>query len=332
MASAQIIKALKISNININEIILGTKKNNKMVQIVYKSAPLVFQSPFMEVTGQLKKTRYPNIYQLDTLFKGDSKNHMQKWYEFIEELETHIVKQVEQNGSKWFQKKEIVIKSLTKEMETDKGTYFIKWPIDLQTNIFVDEYKKQYNPNNLKSNDLIKLIVEISNLWIDDDQVGLAVIVQKILVKPYEEKITSEYIFDENDSDSAEVDDKSNKIISLLATERKTRPVKRIKAGKNPTNTSTNTSTNASANTSTNTANISNRMNENPNSQKNQKHEVPVVPRNKFTKQTNKEPENNKPNPSNAKPQVTVNTLDFFKQLANPDEELFSDLSDDDEE
>jgi len=286
-----------------------------MVQIVYKSAPLVFQTPFMEVTGQLRKTRYPNIYQLDTLFKGDSKNHMQKWYEFIEELETHIVKQVEQNGSKWFQKKEIVIKSLIKEMETDKGIYYIKWPIDLQTNIFVDEYKKQYNPNNLKSNDLIKLIIEISNLWIDDDQVGLAVIVQKILVKPYEEKITSEYIFDENDSDSAEVDDKSNKIISLLATERKTRPVKRIKAVQNPAPNKGNGNENP-----------------NPTSQKIPKQEVPVVPRNKFTKQTNKEPENNKPNPSNAKPQVTVNTLDFFKQFANPDEELFSDLSDNDEE
>jgi len=188
---------------------------------------LVCQTPFLEVVGSIKPTAYPTIHQLDTLFKGDSKKKIHAWYEFIENLETHICGQVETNGSDWFTKKRVAVKSLIKDFDNNKNIYYVRWPIDLRTNLFIDDKKKPFNASNLKERDLIKLIVEISNLWIDDDKFGLAVVVQKILVKPYQEKIHPEYIFNESDIDSASESDDNNQeinIISLLATEQKSRP------------------------------------------------------------------------------------------------------------
>ena len=220
MASKQVIKALKISNIKITDLIVGIKKTNKTVPITLNGKPMVFQTPFLEVRGDLRKTPLPNIHQLDTLFKGDTKQKIQQWYQFVEALESHISEQVINNGSKWFTQKNVIIKSLIREVETDKGVFFIKWLIDLQPGMFVDENKKLFDPTCLHDKDLVKLIVEISSLWIDEKQCGLAVIVQKVLVRPYAEKVQSEYIF--NDSDSAsESDEKASHIISLLATEQK---------------------------------------------------------------------------------------------------------------
>lgn len=222
MSNKQVIKAQKISDIKITDIVIGSKKTNKTVPITYngKSKMLVCQTPFLEVKGDLRKTPYPNIYQLDTLFKGDGKLKIHELYQFIEKLETHISEQVMNNGSQWFTQKNIIIKSLIRELDAEKEVYFIKWPINLETNIFVDENKNSFNPSNLKEKDLVKLIIEISNLWVDENQCGLAAHVQKILVKPYSEKLQNEYIFDETDSESAG-DEKENNIISLLATEQK---------------------------------------------------------------------------------------------------------------
>lgn len=218
MAGKQIIKALKISDIKISDIVVSSNKINKVVPITYLGKPLVCQTPFIEVMGKLRETTFPNIFQMDTLFKGDGKQKIHQWYQFIENLETQISDQVMNNGSKWFTQKNVTIKSLIREVEAEKGIFFIKWPIDLQTNIFIDEFKTPLNPANLKEKDLVKMIIEISNLWINENQCGLAVIVQKVMVKPYSEKQQSEYIFDDTDS---EPNEKETNIISLLATEQK---------------------------------------------------------------------------------------------------------------
>ncbi|XWV26521.1 hypothetical protein QJ857_gp0546 [Tupanvirus soda lake] len=226
--STEVIKALRICDINVEEVVIGTKKTNRTVPITYKTKPLVFQTPFLEVKGGLRKTAFPNIYQFDTLFKGDTKQKIHNWYQFIENLETHVSNQVVSNGSSWFTQKDVNIKSLIRELDPSKEIFFLKWPVDLKTNIFVDENKKPFNPVDLKDGDCVKLIVEISDLWISENNCGLAVIVQKILVKQYFEKPQSEYIFNDTDTDSEserELDDDENNIISLLATEQKTRPL-----------------------------------------------------------------------------------------------------------
>lgn len=224
MASKQLIKAIKFSKININDIIVDKKKLNKIVPIKYKNKSLICQTPFMEVRNELRKTIHENIYILDTLFKGDTKKRITAWYEFIENLENHIIEQVETVGLQWFTQKNVMIKSLIKQDEIDKNIYFIKWPINLQNNMFVDENKNTIDPFSIKNKDLVKFIIEISNLWVDDTKFGLAIIIQKVLVKRYTEKIESEYIFDDSESDNECIDDENN-IISLLATEQKPKDI-----------------------------------------------------------------------------------------------------------
>lgn len=222
-SSKQVIKANKIRDIIIDEIIMAPKKIKNKVSITLNGKSPVIQTPFLQVTGTLRKTPVPHIYQMDTLFKGDSDKKMNQWYEFIENLETHITNHIMSIGTSWFTEKNVIIKSLIRENDNDSNIHFIKWPICLTNNIFVDENKKPFDPSEIKDGDLIKLIIEISDLWVQENQCGLAVIVQKILVKPHVEKIESEYIFDDSDSSvsySSDDDNKSN-IISLLATEQK---------------------------------------------------------------------------------------------------------------
>ena len=221
-SSKQVIKANKIGDINIEEIIMASKKIKNKVSITLNENSPVVQTPFLEVTGTLRKTPVPHIYQLDTLFKGDSDRKMNQWYEFIENLETHITNHIMSIGTNWFTQKNVIIKSLIRENENDSNIHFIKWPICLTNNIFIDENKKPFDPSEIKDKDLIKLIIEISDLWVQENQCGLAVIVQKVLVKPHIEKIESEYIFDDSDSSvSYSDDDNKSNIISLLATEQK---------------------------------------------------------------------------------------------------------------
>ena len=212
------IKALKISEIDVNDVIIASAKKNNKVSITYKKNPLVFQTPWLEITAdKLKKTSFPNIFQMDTLFKGDSKQKIHQFYQFIELLETRICEQVEKHGTKWFTQKNIILKALARESETHKGLYYIKWPIELKSNIFVDENNQPLHPSTLKEHDRVKCIVEVSNLWINTNQFGLASVVQKIMVSPPKEKIIPEYMFAKSDSLS---DDNSNEsVISLLATE-----------------------------------------------------------------------------------------------------------------
>lgn len=221
-SSKQVIKASKIGDIIIDEIIMAPKKIKNKVSITLNGKSPVIQTPFLQITGTLRKTPVPHIYQIDTLFRGDSDKKMNQWYEFIENLETHITNHIMSIGTSWFTEKNVIIKSLIRENDNDSNIHFIKWPICLADNMFIDENKKPFDPSEIKDKDLIKLIIEISDLWVQENQCGLAVIVQKVLVKPHVEKIESEYIFDDSDSSvSYSDDDNKSNIISLLATEQK---------------------------------------------------------------------------------------------------------------
>jgi hypothetical protein len=217
----QIIKAMKITDINISNVSISTVKNNKVIPVRLNDEPLIFQTPYLEVADRLRKTTYPTIYQLDTLFKGDSKNKITNFFKFIENLETHICSLIEKNVSELFMQKNIILKTLIHEMSSDKNNYYIEWPICLSTNRFVDDHRLPFDPNNLKNKDLVRFIVEISNLWINNNQFGLAIVVQKINVKPFQVKIEHEYLFDDDTDSDNDYEDVATELISLLATNKK---------------------------------------------------------------------------------------------------------------
>lgn len=225
MANKQVIKASKISDIDVDKINIGLKKINKRVPITLNDTSLVFQTPFLEVTGSIEKTTVQNIFQLITLFKGESKHRVGRFRKFIETLETHISRQITQNGSKWFTQEDVIIKSLIREPDNQK-TEFVKWVFEMKPNMFIDEQKKPIIPDDLKNGDQIKLIVELSDLWINENQCGFVINVQKILVKPHIEKMESEYVFNDTDTDgenSFDENENDSNIVSLLATEQKSK-------------------------------------------------------------------------------------------------------------
>lgn len=213
----QRIKALKISDIDQKKIkLLVTPKKNRKVAIAYDQDPFVFQTPFLEVTvDKLRPTAYPEIYQLDTLFNGDSKSKVDKFYQLIETIESNICAQICKNCAKWFSQKDITFKSLIRESDLNKNMYYVKWPIQFDKDMFISEDGKTFNPKKLKEKDFVKFIVEIPNVWIDEERLGLACIVKKIMVKQPKEKTVNEYIFDTNSSSSEE--ENSNNIISTLS-------------------------------------------------------------------------------------------------------------------
>jgi len=230
------IKASNINDINLKDIVLSKKKKHNKVPIHIKSpdqsdTPLVFQTPYLEVVGGLTETPFNTIHTLITLFAGLSTSKVVQWQNFIEKVESMISKQIIENGTNWFTQSNVVIKSIIKDPDAELPVSYIKWPLDMSRNIFVDETGSDFDPDNLRDKDLIRLIVEIPNLWIRENQCGLAAIVRKIKVKPQKEKIECRYLFEDSDNSSDKESDKDSddeKIVSLLATEQN--PAIRMKA------------------------------------------------------------------------------------------------------
>lgn len=218
--STEVIKALRISDINVNNITISHIKKNKIVPIMYQQKKsLIFQTPFLEISDAVTKTKHQDIKQFITNSSGDTKRRLSDFFHFIEEIETRITDQVIKTEDKWFTQKEVLLTTLVRVNEN--GDPYIKWPFDINSSIFIDEKKQPFNFEDIKKKDRVKIIVELSNLWIDKNQFGLAVNIQKVLVKQHQEKIQSEYIFDEESDSDVENDEQSNKIISLFATEQK---------------------------------------------------------------------------------------------------------------
>jgi len=222
MNQTKVVIALKIKYINDNEIMLDDEKKGKFVPISYKNQVLCLQTPFLEINSDgLMETEYDDLYQFYTLFAGCNKDDIDTWYQFLEKLETRISSQLS-NNYKWFTTDTINFKSLIKEYNgVDEHYFYTRWLVDLSQTIFIDEDKNPFDPQNLKKKDLVKLIVEITHLWIHGNQCGLKFTVPKVMVSPAPEKITTEYVFDENESDKHQDNTSGDEsdIVSLLATE-----------------------------------------------------------------------------------------------------------------
>ncbi|AZL89479.1 hypothetical protein QKC54_gp0343 [Megavirus baoshan] len=228
MSTKKIVKALKISKIDVNKISIGSKNVNKKVPIYNENKPgLVYQTPFLQVKEKLRKVNENlsvKLYNFDTWFRGDSNSRISGFYQFIDNFEDRIstlvedqmVKQINNNSTdKWFSKPNNVnIKSLIRIYDDDNQIYFIKWTLDLNNNIFIDENKNAFNPEDLDETYLVKLIIEVFDFWINDNQFAPAAVVRKVLVKKMES--ASEYEFDETESEGSD-----NEFISVLATEQK---------------------------------------------------------------------------------------------------------------
>jgi hypothetical protein len=213
MSNKQLVRALKISSINISDIVIGTKKINRKVSITYQGKPLVFQTPYLKVSGKPTKTANQNFMEINTLFEGDSREKIDEWFNFIDNLENSISVQIEKHIEEWFSNTNITIKSLIRGTDI----LYIKWIVGCNHG-FIDDNNKYFDPQNLKEGNLIRMVVSAENLWINENQCGLYIIVPKLMVKTKEEQNETEYDF------NSESDDE---LISVLATEQKPEQIKK---------------------------------------------------------------------------------------------------------
>lgn len=213
-----IIKALNISNVVISNVVVANKLRNKKAPIHYNDGKLVFQTPYLTANSILVQTSTPNIYQFDTVFKGKSKKRCKELFEFIDTLESDIANKIIRNGMNWFTTSDISIKSLIRQNNDE--TFFIRWLLDLSSCVFIDDSKNQINPHeSLDVKDLVRFIVEVKGAFVQDNKIGLAVIVHKIRVKKPEpkDKVVPEYDFDsESESDNSE----EKRFVPVLETEK----------------------------------------------------------------------------------------------------------------
>lgn len=228
-------QSLKISEIDLKN--LNLKFNNcqkssvKKIPIKYLNESLIFQSPFLKITGPIKKTGHSDFCQFDTQFQGDTNRRNVQWLNFLEKMEDHIIDEITNNSSDWFQKKNLELKSLIREKNDDSGSLFVRWIINVNTQLINDK-KEVFHFNDLKENDCIKLILEISDLWVSGNRFGLATIIHKGMVIQHVEKPEIEYIFNENESEES-VDGYDDDILSLIATEQKPKMIQNENFQKN---------------------------------------------------------------------------------------------------
>jgi len=151
--------------------------------------------------------------EINTLFEGDSREKIDEWFNFIDNLENSISVQIEKHIEEWFSNTNITIKSLIRGTDI----LYIKWIVGCNHG-FIDDNNKYFDPQNLKEGNLIRMVVSAENLWINENQCGLYIIVPKLMVKTKEEQNETEYDF------NSESDDE---LISVLATEQKPEQIKK---------------------------------------------------------------------------------------------------------
>lgn len=221
MQKSQVIKAEKIPKVNISDIRLSKHKVDKKVKIDLKSKNIVFQTPFLKIAEPPRISANGKVCEIQTLFDGKNKSKIERWYQFIENVEQHITDKLIQVGSKWFESNNITIKSLIREYQDNQ--YVVKWIVLLKANMFVDENMKPIYLESIDSNFMVRLVVELPNIWINGDDCGLSAIVHKVMFKshPEEEERECEYEFTDSESNSNS-DFSEENLEQYMATEKNT--------------------------------------------------------------------------------------------------------------
>lgn len=218
-----IIRALPIARVNVNDILVGDKNKNKVPLYYNQSNRLIVQTPCIELANDIRNTQHNNLYEINTLFKGDKRSKIKSFHNFIEGMESVISNQIIDKGVGWFECADIDIKSLIRDATNIDGnvSQYIKWIIDINKCKCVDENGNYVDPLTLCAKDSVKLIVEFIGLWISSTTYGMLYDVHSILVKKSQLELNSVYMFNESDESGNTSDDSSdNDKISLLATER----------------------------------------------------------------------------------------------------------------
>lgn len=222
--SSETVRPMRTRDIDMNEVELGECINGKFVPIYYGSSEnIVVQTPYLKCREcpLVSAPNFDNILLMNVRLEGREPRHGKEVYDFMDNLEIYIAEITSKFNNKFFTGNRIVFKSLIRDDPLDENRHFIRLPIEFipNTSIFFDKNNDVFDHNNLNENYYVKLIIEISGLWINNDEFGFIASIKKVKAMQWEknQKVVS-YEFIESDGESEQViSDKEDKIYSVMS-------------------------------------------------------------------------------------------------------------------
>lgn len=212
------IEAKSIGQVNINYVTLS-RNGSKGVDVLYNGNQFVIQTPYMYCIDKLKQSIVPKLYELHTLVTGDLEYKVNRWVNFVNDLENVVMDKISNGFIDYFDNTcEIISISLFRRTcINDVDHLYIKWPI-LENVPFVDESYKEIPSTMITKNMRVKLIIELNRIWIKDNHFGLNPVVKKIMVSYPKIEHVHTYSFMDSEEKSSDTED-NFAAISILATE-----------------------------------------------------------------------------------------------------------------
>lgn len=207
----------RINEIDLNNICYTDIKSNSKKTIIYikyldnhKLKNLVFQTPTTISTNLIQCKN--NIFELDVPLIGKEMNKMDKFINFLNDIDKKIIKDAK-NNNKWFEnfsdiktmKYQRIIRDST-DANNKKGVIRLKL---LKTNDF--ETIVHYNNNRINIEEInkdcwLKCILEIYAIWVNENGFGLFIRPILLSLKPCM-KISYNYKFVEDSEEEEQVPD-----------------------------------------------------------------------------------------------------------------------------
>ena len=207
----------RISEIDIDNICYTDIKVNNKKTIVYmkycdnnKFKNIVFQTPTFMSTNLIQNKN--NIFELDVPLIGKEMNKMDKFINFLNDIDKKIIKDAK-NNNKWFEnfsdiktmKYQRIIRDST-DANNKKGVIRLKL---LKTNDF--ETIVHYNNNRINIEEInkdcwLKCILEIYAIWINANGFGLFIRPILLSLKPCT-KISYNYKLIEDSDEAEDIED-----------------------------------------------------------------------------------------------------------------------------
>lgn len=224
MSASQIIR---YSDINVNDITFGplvkTKTGRKMVNVLHRGTPLVFQTPAMHSPYGLseykdEKTDAVQSIVFDGSFGTDSPD-LTKFQGIMEGLEAKLLETASSSSVEWFgedmdipfMKKAKMFKSQIKKHPEGKypPTLKIKIPVydnKVQTKVY-DSDRNQVDTDYIQKGAKVTSIVEIRSVWLIDNSFGVTIKAHQCKVQPNQRMPSYAFLEDEEASSEQPAED-----------------------------------------------------------------------------------------------------------------------------
>jgi hypothetical protein len=222
--SVPCIVAKPTKSIVTDDIKLGNNVSSKrLVPIIFSgNNSNILQTPYFKVLS-VSQTKHDDIIKLTTEVNiHTAREH--EFFTFIDNMEDTISSEVSRKGSKWFSSKHVCMKSLIRETDDRANEYYIIWHIQIYDGIMVDEYENNVDVLELHEGSMVRFVVEVSDIWVNNNQFGMVTIVRRIMCASTE---TTDEEIERVDYKFHSEEESDDELVSLIATEQKN-PTKTI--------------------------------------------------------------------------------------------------------